>query len=283
MLMYHLQKYPIRMPKLGTDGRNLHNASFWQSDAILLPLKQPTNIMEHKKLTPVEIKRLQNKVRSLEARIIHLAWPDRSDSVMASVAELCENERKAERLGSLLQERCICLNNLFRATADEYERLSAINDRLRDLTSKMKDRAEGLLCAIISSDPEWLRDSRLELELIPQVPSLYTVSRADGFYNSDFNTIINIECAYMLVNGNNVASNLYCDGEFSCGVAELDSEIDDWKEARLLWMDESKEIKWCWALHQLEDHLRFPFIDIIQLKDFQTHLTLDSYGGKLFL
>ncbi len=217
--------------------------------------------------------KLKKKIKQLERRIIDLVWPDKSDSIYGSVEDLVFADSKSnEKLDDLLRERKFCLNKLFRGTDLEYDRLEMVNNTLREHTIRLDSMVSDLYKSLNNLNLNWLGNLCVEGEMtLPTFDVEYDILPDDIYYGSEFNTIINIECAYCIAENSNrihdiVRAELREDVNFKA--SELDMEIDDWKEGIFYYMDKQRYIKWCYALHHLEDHLFFPLADIIHLKEF---------------
>lgn len=173
------------------------------------------------------------------------------------------SQRKFERLGELLLERCTILNALFQATDSEMTHFRQVNEHLLSLRNKLYQRTTAMKHTIVS-DPDFDDDYEIEGILTYRYNDESTVLQLDNdeFYGSDFKCMCSILESYYESTGNyNIA--------FPIGPDEFNS-FDDGES----WSgppfdsDEFKDIIIGYALHDLCNHKNFSIPDVVRLNDF---------------
>ena len=173
------------------------------------------------------------------------------------------SQRKFERLGELLLERCTILNALFQATDSEMTHFRQVNEHLLSLRNKLYQRTTAMKHTIVS-DPDFDDDYEIEGLLTFRYNDESTVLQLDNdeFYGSDFKCMCSILESYYESTGNyNIA--------FPIGPDEFNS-FDDGES----WSgppfdsDEFKDIIIGYALHDLCNHKNFSIPDVVRLNDF---------------
>lgn len=208
---------------------------------------------------------------------------------------------RLERIGDLIDTRCLILNRMFQATLQEIKRFEAVNGLLNSLTKKMYHRMANLYRTLIDSpkdetfDDDYVVRGALKYVYDEEEHSILKLPE-DSFYGSDFAYMI--ELIYLL-------NEDYCGGISEieeCSISYSPQYTSDMTDAQLhcadLWDDgvtwaeghllrpELEHIVVCHAVHDICTHKSYSIPDLLRLNDFwvEAHLVcqhiIDQNGKR---
>ncbi len=184
---------------------------------------------------------------------------------------------KVKTVKGLLSDRCALLNEMFCPTPEAMRHFNAVNNRLSTLSRQLRARMRTLdeKRLLIMDCPDFDDDFEIEGRLSFSFNDENSVLKLedDNYYGSDFAKMIclidslihhkadwhALECIYLY--SQNLDDNLSWNNDFP-----------------FIGRGEFKDIKICYAVHNLTDHLGYSIPDLIRLNDFwaEVRLTIQS-------
>ncbi len=188
--------------------------------------------------------------------------------------------RNSEMLCSvkgLLSDRQTLLNKMFQPTPEAMRHFNAVNNRLCILSQQLQERMRKLneKRSLIMDCPDFDDDLEIEGRLAFSFNDENSVLKLadDDYYCSDFARMICLIDS--LIHHSTDWHALECIHPHS---PKLDNDLNWNNDFPFIGCEEFKNIKICYAVHNLTDHLGYSIPDLIRLNDFwcEVRLTLQS-------
>lgn len=216
--------------------------------------------------------RLKRQLHAIEDKITAIA----GKNIDASSKWMRDSDL-VETVKELLSDRRALLNEMFQPTPEAIKHFNVVNDRLSILYSQLRTRMLTIdeKRLLIMDCPDFDDDFEIEGRLSFSFNDENSVLKLedDNYYDSDFTRMIclidslihhktdwhALECIYL--HSRNFDDNLIWNNDFP-----------------FIGREEFKDIKICYAVHNLTDHLGYSIPDIIRLNDFwaEVRLTVQS-------
>lgn len=193
------------------------------------------------------------------------------------------NDKKRDKVKTLLHQRCTILNKMFASTPAEIDRFKQVNEMLYDLTSQLFNRVKSLSgsCEKIADrsfddDYDIWGTLRVVVECEPDILTLDN----DDCYGSDFLLMNHILC--LTYDGH------HSDIEWFNADAIVDEEKpmgDDgvsWNDYPFYGRKEFDDIVICHAVHDICNHKKFSIPDLLRINSYwaETKLTLQKFASQ---
>ena len=199
--------------------------------------------------------------------------------------ERMENENRG-KLDVLICVRKHILNDMFRATSAEMERLCRLNDLLHHLDKEMRRRTVELYRFLLRMDKDAAFDDdyKVEGELCYSFNGEKSILKLedDTYYGSDFTYMIDLvdayvyETSYHYIEQCHISYNPRHTPEVTDEELDIRNPLDDgtsWAED-VLHIPQLESVCICYPLHDLFSHKPYSVPDILRMNDFwvEAHL-----------
>ena len=199
--------------------------------------------------------------------------------------ERMENEERG-KLDALICVRKHILNDMFKPTSAEVERLCRLNDLLHHLDKEMRRRTAELYRFLLrmGKDAVFDDDYEVEGELCYSFNGEKSILKLedDAYYGSDFTYMIDLvdayvyETSYHYIEQCHISYNPRHTPEVTDEELDIRNPLDDgtsWAEG-VLWIPQLESVCICYPLHDLFSHKPYSVPDILRMNDFwvEAHL-----------
>ena len=199
--------------------------------------------------------------------------------------EKMENEERG-KLDALICVRKHILNDMFRPTSAEVERLCRLNDLLHHLDKEMRRRTAELYRFLLrmGKDAAFDDDYEVEGELCYSFNGGQSILKLedDAHYGSDFAYMIELvdayvyETSYHYIEQCHISYNPRHTPEVTDEELDIRNPLDDgtsWAES-VLCIPQLESVCICYPLHDLFSHKPYSVPDILRMNDFWTEAHL---------
>ena len=199
--------------------------------------------------------------------------------------EKMENEERG-KLDALICVRKHILNDMFRPTSAEVERLCRLNDLLHHLDKEMRRRTAELYRFLLrmGKDAAFDDDYEVEGELCYSFNDGQSILKLedDAYYGSDFTYMIDLvdayvyETSYHYIEQCHISYNPRHTPEVTDEELDIRNPLDDgtsWAEG-VLRIPQLESVCICYPLHDLFSHKPYSVPDILRMNDFWTEAHL---------
>lgn len=170
---------------------------------------------------------LKERLRSVESKLRDLVGDDPICVIMDSFP----SKRKIETIEKLLYKRCCILNRMFIGTENEMNHLTRVNDHLKLLSDKLRERVKLLATSIIKDstfDDDYEIDGTLKIPYNDESSVLSL--EEDDLYGSDFRLMNSIlESYYKAIGqsqiGYSLSSDYIPDNDRSYSCIDIESGV----------------------------------------------------------
>ena len=226
----------------------------------------------------MEVKKLKQELLKVELSIKEIIGND-----IEEMTYRWHNVEKCDEVKTLLQQRCVLLNQMFTATETEIERFKQVNEMLYELTLQLFNRVKSLSssCKKIA-DTAFDEDNEIDgtLNVVVECESDILTIDNDCFYGSEFLLMNHI--LYLIYD----EYNSYIEWFNADAIAEDEllwsDDGDSWNEYPFYGRKEFDDIVICHAVHDMCNHKMFSIPDLLRLNNYwaEVKLTLQKFVSQ---
>ena len=193
------------------------------------------------------------------------------------------NDKKRDKVKTLLHQRCTILNKMFAATPAEIDRFKQVNEMLYLLTSQLFNRVKKLssshkIIADTTFDDDYEIDGTLRV-VIESETDILTLDN-DDFYGSNFLLMNHI--LYLLYDNKNSNIEWFNADAIAAEEKPMCDDGVSWNEYPFYGRKEFDDIVICHAVHDICNHKKFSIPDLLRINNYwaETKLTLQKFASQ---